>query len=92
MHKIVSVTNKTVDVISIFPYKKLINKFINEKLDNESTIVGSQVEANTNATVNIPDTIGDSVILDANNPKDMYDIDSNKNPNIDVKYVGISGI
>ena len=88
----VSVTNKTVDVMSIFPYKKLINKFINEKLDNDSTIVGSQVDANTNATVNIPETIGDSVILDANNPNDMYDIDNNKNPNIDVKYVGTSGI
>ena len=88
----VSVTNKTVDVISIFPYKKLINTFINEKLDNSSTIIGSQVEANTNATVNIPETIGDSVILEANNPNDIYDIDSNKNPNIDVKYVGTSGI
>jgi len=88
----VSVINKTVDVISIFPYKKLINKFINEKLDNSSTIVGSHVDANTNATVNIPETIGDSVILDANNPKDMYDIDNNKNPSIDVKYVGTSGI
>ena len=88
----VSVTNKTVDVISIFPYKKLINKLINEKLDNDSTIVGSQVDANTNATVNIPETIGDSVILDANNPNDIYDIDNNKNPNIDVKYVGTSGI
>ena len=88
----VSVTNKTVDVISIFPYKKLINRLINEKLDNDSTMVGSQVDANTNATVNIPETIGDSVILDANNPNDIYDIDNNKNPNIDVRYVGTSGI
>ena len=43
------------------------------------------VAANTNANVNIPAIIGDSVKLDANIPNEIYVIESNKNPNIDVK-------
>ena len=40
----------------------------------------------------IPAIIGDSVILDASIPNDMYVIESSKNPKIDVKYIGIFGI
>ena len=91
-HNIVSVINNIVDVISICPYKKLINKSIKEKPDNASIKYGNHVDANTNPNVNIPDIIGDSVKLDERIPKDIYAIDNNKNPNIDVKYVGISGV
>lgn len=82
----------TVAVMSICPYKNLINKSIKDSPDKLLTKYGNHVDANTIANVNIPDIIGDSVILEANTPNDIYVIDSNINPNIDVKYVGISGI
>ena len=65
--------------------------FNNEKPDKDVTISGNQVEANISPRVTIPDITGDSVILEANIPKDKYAIESNKNPIIEVMYVGISG-
>lgn len=83
--------NNTTDEIFIVPYKKLINKSISDILDKLVTIYGSHVVPNTNANVIIPDTIGDSVKLEENIPNPTYTRESNKNPNIDVKYIGIFG-
>ena len=77
--------NKITVPMSICPYKKLINLSIKEKSDKVSTKYGIHVDAKTNANVNIPAIIGDSVRLDAKIPKEMYTHDSNKNPNAEVK-------
>ena len=68
-----------------------MNISIKDNPDKELTKYGTHVDANTIAKVTIAAIIGDSVILDANIPNDIYVIDNSKNPNIDVKYVGISG-
>ena len=55
-------------------------------------ICQKSVDPNTNPNDSIPEIIGESVKLDASIPNEIYVPESNKNPNIDVKYVGISGI
>lgn len=92
MHNMVIVANKTTDVILICPYKNDINWSIKDKFDKLSTKYGAQVDAKTNANVNIPAIIGDSVKLDDKIPNDIYVIESNKKPNIVVKYIGTFGI
>lgn len=89
---IVSVMKNINDTMSICPYKNFINKSIKDNPDRLDTKYGSHVEINTIVKVKIAAIIGDDVMLDASIPNDIYVIASNKNPNIDVKYVGISGV
>lgn len=58
-------------VISICPYKNVINLFIKENDSKLLTNSGIHVVADTNANVRIPDIIGDSVKLETNIPKDI---------------------
>ena len=83
--------NNTTDAMSICPYKKLINWSIRDNLDKLFTKYGIHVNAKTAAKVSIPDIIGDSVILDANTPIEIYVHDNSIKPNIDVKKIGILG-
>ena len=92
MHAIVNVKNNTIELMSICPYKNVINWSNSDKFDKLVTIYGIHVDPNTNANVIIPAIIGDSVRLDANIPNDIYVIESSINPNIDVKYIDTFGI
>ena len=91
MHATVNDINVTVSAISICPCGNLENILINEKFVNTVLNCGKNHVNIKNPIVITPAIIWFSVILDANIPKEIYDIASNKNPSIVAKAVVICG-